>query len=275
MQELKDKFRDVNEKLNNDINFIIQAFINFYGIKNSEYITKKIKNSRIIWYDEPCDMNNSIWDYIISSCPKAKLEKILTKRKKECFLQSAYIDELDILVLPLSYDLTKIIHEINHKIGSHIISRNPLVQISGISYSIQKNGIIEYDKDLNEAINHKMTLDIIEELKKMGLQIDVTQSWQEHLFPLIDTFYNTFKDDLKELNVSGNLVGFRKLFGDDYYSQFSQLIFMCAFKAKCAILKNERVEFSANKINSINYLVANMKDRYDILLKNKVKKFHK
>lgn len=272
MQRLENLYKEANEKLNNDMNKILQAFIKFYGVENSEYIINKIKDSRIIWYDDSDIISDNIYDRIISSISRDELDKILQKRKKEVFLQSAYIDEFDILVLPLSFDLVKIIHEINHKIGSHIISKEPLVQISGISYSIGKNEVVEYDSDLNEAINQKMTLEILEELKNMGLKIDITPSWQEYLFPLIDLFYNTFKNELKEVNITGDLIKLKQLLGEEYYNQFSQLIFMSGFRTRRNVLKEGKVNFSTNKINTINDLVSNMKEHYDNLSQNNYKK---
>lgn len=272
MQRLENLYKEANEKLNNDMNKILQAFIKFYGVENSEYIINKIKDSRIIWYDDSDIISDNIYDCIISSISRDELDEILQKRKKEVFLQSAYIDEFDILVLPLSFDLVKIIHEINHKIGSHIISKEPLVQISGISYSIGKNEVVEYDSDLNEAINQKMTLEILEELKNMGLKIDITPSWQEYLFPVIDLFYNTFKNELKEVNITGDLIKFKQLLGEEYYNQFSQLIFMSGFRTRRNVLKEEKVNFSTNKINTINDLVSNMKEHYDNLSQNNYKK---
>lgn len=272
MQRLENLYKEANEKLNNDMNKILQAFIKFYGVENSEYIINKIKDSRIIWYDDSDIISDNIYDCIISSISRDELDEILQKRKKEVFLQSAYIDEFDILVLPLSFDLVKIIHEINHKIGSHIISKEPLVQISGISYSIGKNEVVEYDSDLNEAINQKMTLEILEELKNMGLKIDITPSWQEYLFPLIDLFYNTFKNELKEVNITGDLIKLKQLLGEEYYNQFSQLIFMSGFRTRRNVLKEGKVNFSTNKINTINDLVSDMKEHYDNLSQNNYKK---
>lgn len=272
MQRLENLYKEANEKLNNDMNKILQAFIKFYGVENSEYIINKIKDSRIIWYDDSDIISDNIYDCIISSISRDELDEILQKRKKEVFLQSAYIDEFDILVLPLSFNLVKIIHEINHKIGSHIISKEPLVQISGISYSIGKNEVVEYDSDLNEAINQKMTLEILEELKNMGLKIDITPSWQEYLFPVIDSFYNTFKNELKEVNITGDLIKLKQLLGEEYYNQFSQLIFMSGFRTRRNVLKEGKVNFSTNKINTINDLVSNMKEHYDNLSQNNYKK---
>ena len=258
MNRLEQLYNETTKKINNDMNTIIQAFINFYGIENSEYIINKIKNSRIIWYDDS-NKNDDIKNQIISSIDNNELKEILKKRKKEVFLQSAYIDELDVLVLPLNYDLTHIIHEINHKISSHIISLKPLIQISGISYSVEKNGIIEYDVDLNESINQKMTLEILQELKKSGLKFEIKPSWQEQLFPVIDIFYETFKEHLKKLNISGDLTGFKEKLGKEYFSRFSQSVFMCGFRAKRCISKGEKVEYSIERMNAINDLVSNMK----------------
>lgn len=258
MHKLEQLYNEIAKRFNNDLNIIIQAFINFYGVENSEYIINKISNSRIIWYNDS-NRDDDIQNQIISSINGDELTEILKKRKKEAFLQSAYIDEIDVLILPLNYDLTHIIHEINHKIGSHIISIEPLIQISGISYSVEKNGIVEHDNDLNEVINHKMTLEILEELNKLGLKINITPSWQEQLFPVIDTFYATFKEQLKNLNISGDLVAFKEKLGKEYFDKFSQLVFMCCFRARRSISKGEEVNYSIDRINTINDLVSNMK----------------
>ena len=258
MHKLEQLYNETAKRFNNDLNIIIQAFINFYGVENSEYIINKISNSRIIWYDDS-NRDDDIQNQIISSINGDELTEILKKRKKEAFLQSAYIDEIDVLILPLNYDLTHIIHEINHKIGSHIISIEPLIQISGISYSVGRNGIVKHDNDLNEAINQKMTLEILEELNKLGLKINITASWQEQLFPVIDTFYATFKEQLKNLNISGDLVAFKEKLGKEYFDKFSQLVFMCSFRARRSISKGEEVNYSIDKINTINDLVSNMK----------------
>lgn len=258
MHKLEQLYNETAKRFNNDLNIIIQAFINFYGVENSEYIINKISNSRIIWYDDS-NRDDDIQNQIISSINGDELTEILKKRKKEAFLQSAYIVEIDVLILPLNYDLTHIIHEINHKIGSHIISIEPLIQISGISYSVEKNGIVEYDNDLNEAINQKMTLEILEELNKLGLKINITASWQEQLFPVIDSFYATFKEQLKNLNISGDLVAFKEKLGKEYFDKFSQLVFMCGFRARRSISKGEEVNYSIDRINTINDLVSNMK----------------
>ena len=112
MHKLEQLYNETAKRFNNDLNIIIQAFINFYGVENSEYIINKISNSRIIWYDDS-NRDDDIQNQIISSINGDELTEILKKRKKEAFLQSAYIDEIDVLILPLNYDLTHIIHEIN------------------------------------------------------------------------------------------------------------------------------------------------------------------
>ena len=116
-----------------------------------------------------------------------------------------------------------------------------------------------------------MTIEVLEDLKNMGIKIEVTPSWQENLFPIIDLFYNTFKNELKKVNINGNLVEFRELLGEEYYNEFSQILFMCGFKAKRSIKKEEKIEISTDKIKLIERLVLDMKLHYDSLSPNNKK----
>ena len=259
MRKLEQLYNDVSKRLNHDIDIIIQAFINYYGIDNSEYITNRLKNSRIIWFDDKSVRSDNIYNQIISSIPKEELDIILKQRNELAFLQSTYINELDILVLPLSYDLTQIIHELNHKIGGHTISNNPLLQINGISYCVEKGKIITYDNELNEIINQKITIEIIKILREMGLNIDITSSWQELLFPLINYFYDNFKNSIKDVIITGNLLKFKESLGEEYYEEFSQKIFLTFYKYQKSLGRKEIISFSKEKINSINELVEKMK----------------
>lgn len=274
METLHDQYIRINSKFNNDNGLIIQAFINFYGEQYSEYILKRLSNSRIIWYDDKkLDETEDIHNHIISLIPVEEINELLRKRSKKVFLQSAYIDELDLLVLPLSYDLTHIIHESNHKVGSHVLSYEPLVQINGISYSKEmNNGVIEYDEFLGEAINHKMTLEILSELDDLGIEVKKTPSWQEHLFPLINLFYETFKDLLKETFVSGDLNGFVKSLGEDNYIYFSQMIYLKGFKIIRQLKKGDKPEISQEDIELIEGTVHKMKSHYGLLSDNEIRK---
>ena len=75
----------------------------------------------------------------------------------------------------------------NHMISSHVLSKNPLRIISGLSTITEQNdGVVSNDSDLNEVINQKITIDILEELKKIGIDLKVSSSWQERLFPLVN-----------------------------------------------------------------------------------------
>jgi len=180
---------------------------------------------------------------------------------------------LDLLVLPLSYDLTHIIHECNHKVGSHILSYEPLMQINGISYSQEINNVVvEHDEFLSEAINQKMTLEILAELDNLGIKVKITPSWQEHLFPLINLFYETFKNLLKETFVSGDLSSFIKYVGEDNYSYFSQMIYLKGFKIRRHLRKGANPEISQEDIDMIEKIVRKMKSHYDILSDNENKK---
>ncbi len=274
METLENQYLKTSSRFNKDNNLIIQAFIKFYGEHHKGYLLKRLSNSRIIWYKEKKDdENEDIHNHIISSISVEEINELLKKRSKKAFLQSAYIDEFDLLVLPLSYDLTHIIHESNHKVGSHILCYEPLIQINGISYSKEtNNGVIEYDDILNEAINHKMTLEILSELDSLGIEVKRTSSWQEHLFPLINLFYETFKDLLKETFILGDLNGFVKSLGEDNYSYFSQMIYLKGFKIRRILKKGDKPEVSQKDIDMIEEIVCKMKSHYEMLNYNEIKK---
>ena len=145
--------------------------------------------------------------HIVTDLPKDKLEYFLSNRKSEAFTQSAYIAKLNLLVLPQNYNISHIIHEINHMFGSHIISLMPYVVINGVSYSIEKGDmVVSENAEMNEVINQLMTVDIIEELKKLGVKVTYTPSWQDNAFALLMPFYNRFKDSLKKLYIIRNFL---------------------------------------------------------------------
>ena len=241
MATLQDKFTHANKTLNNELNYINQAYINFYGEDYKDYISSILKNLKIIWYDDTEQNKENFRDTIISSLSENIINECLKKYNQKCFSQSAYIDEIDVLVLPLSYDRTHIIHEINHKISCHIISLKPLQIISGVSVNIEKNGgVVNKNSDLNEAINQKMTLEILDELKKLGLNIKYTPSWQEEIFPLINLFYELFNDSLKEVYVTGDLASFIKNVGKENYDKYSQMMFLKCFKLRQMIMRGQK-----------------------------------
>ena len=241
MKAIQEKFVYANNRLNREINYIIQAFVNFYGEEYKDYIVTTLKDLKIIWYDDvEKQEGKNIKEQIVSSLPEKQVDEYLSKMNKICFSQSAYIDEIDVLVLPLSYDITHIIHELNHKMSSNILSLEPLEIISGLCISKEKSGgVVSLNSDLNEAINQKMTLEILDELRNLGLDICYTPSWQENVFPLINLFYDSFRDDLKDIYITGNLNLFINYVGMNNYDEFSQLIYMKSFKLRRKITKGE------------------------------------
>jgi len=248
------------EKFENDKSTLISAFINFYGENNSEYIINKINNANIIWYDSTnLDANDDILSHIITGLPKDKLEYYLSQRKRDAFLQSAYIDELNLLVLPQNYNISHIVHEINHMIGSHILSFSPYRVINGISYSVEKgNGVISENDAMNEVINQMMTFDIVNELKKSGMDIVYTPSWQDNAFPLLMPLYNRFKESLKELYISGDLSKFLNQFDKEKFQNFSHIIFMKLFRIQRKLRNNEQILIADEEIELLENMVNEM-----------------
>lgn len=252
--------KKIIDKFEKDKDIFILGFISFYNESNSKYIIDKIKSANIIWYDSTClEEDKDVLSNVVTDVPKDKLEYFLSKRKIETFTQSAYIDELNLLVLPQSYDISHIVHEINHMIGSHIISSSPYVVINGVSYGIEKgNNVILENDDMNEVINQLMTFDIISELKKLGLDAVYTTSWQDSAFPLLAPFYNRFKESLKELYISGNYSKFLNQFDKEKFQNFSQFIFMKLFRIKRRLRKNEQITITREEIEMVESMVNDM-----------------
>ena len=262
MNSLQEKFISANSRLNNELNYIIQAFINFYGEKHRDYIVNVLRDLKVIWYDDiDIEEEKEIRNVIVTSLSEDQINEYLKKYDRKCFSQSAYIDEIDVLVLPLSYDITHIIHEMNHKISSHILSLEPFKIISGICTSLEKNGdVVQENSDLNEAINQKMTLEILDELRKLGLEIQYTPSWQENMFPLINLFYESFKDLLKDLYISGDILSFIKIIGTENYFEFSQTMFMKGFRVKRRLIKGKIPIVTEDDVKEVESIVALMQN---------------
>lgn len=250
----------VIKKFENDKSFLISAFINFYGKNNAEYIINKINSANIIWYDsKEIKENDDILSHIVTNLPKDKLEYFLSQRSRTAFLQSAYIDELNLLVLPQNYNISHIIHEINHMIGSHILSLSPYRVINGISYSVEKSdGVVLGNDSMNEVINQMMTFDIVNELKKLGMNIVYTSSWQDNAFPLLMPFYNKFKESLKELYISGNFTKFVSQFDEERFQDFTQSLFIKLFRIQRQLRNNEQVLVSDEEIKLMENMVNGM-----------------
>ena len=99
----KTKYKICSKQLSSDLDVIIQAFINTYGTEYSDFIINRFKELKIIWYDDEIQNYSDINDIIETDLPKKIIDEYLKKYKEKCFSQSAFIDELDVLVLPLSY----------------------------------------------------------------------------------------------------------------------------------------------------------------------------
>lgn len=248
------------DRFENDKNMFISGFINFYNESNSKYIIDKVKNANIIWYDSTClKEDKDLLSHIVTNLSMDKLEYFLSKRKIEVFTQSAYINELNLLVLPQNYDISHIIHEMNHMIGSHIISLSPYMVINGLSYEMGKGDVVVLENDaMNEVINQLMTFDIINELKTLGMNVVYTTSWQDNAFPLLMPFYSRFKESLKELYISGNYMNFLNQFDKEKFQNFSQFIFMKLFSIKKRLRRNEQVAITREEIEIVESMINDM-----------------
>ena len=236
---------------------LLTPFVNFYGKENSEYIKTRFNNCKVILYDgKSIQENDDVRNHIITNISNEKLNAILTARKDKVFLQSAYIEEFDLLVLPQNFNLTHWVHECNHMLSSHVLSANPLKSVSGISETIECDGWVQvFDEFLNEAVNQLMTIEIIDSLGQTS-----ESSWQEEMLPIINDFYYTFKEELKELFISGNLDEFKNNVGKYYFEQFSQAVFKSGFKIRRCLGKSQKPQIGEDEIKHIKQIVKIMKN---------------
>lgn len=234
---------------------LLTPFVNFYGIENKEYIKKRFNNCKVILYDgKPLQENDEVRNHIITNISEEQLNAILNTRKDNIFLQSAYIEEFDLLVLPQNFNMTHWVHECNHMLSSHVMCTNPLKSISGISETIEYDGWVQvFDEFLNEAINQLMTIEILDRLGEKS-----EPSWQEEMFPLIYDFYFYFKKELKKLFISGNLDEFKNNVGKYYFEQFSQAIFKSGFKIRRSLGKNQKIQIEEDEIRRVKQIVKIM-----------------
>lgn len=235
---------------------LLMAFVKFYGKKSKKYISERFNNCKVILYDEmPLQDNNDVRNHIKTNITHEELNVILNARKDKVFLQSGCIEEFDLLILPQNVNMTHWVHECNHMLSTHILSTHPLKSISGISETIEfGKGVEVFDEFLNEAVNQLMTIEI---LNILGEKAEA--SWQEEMFPIIDDFYGEFKEDLKQLFLSGNLDEFKDYLGKSHFEQFSQSVFRVGFKIRRALGKGENTLIGENEINRIKQIVKIMK----------------
>lgn len=152
----------------------------------------------------------------------------------------------------------------NHKISSHVISLKPLKIFGGLSTSVEHGIGIRIDgNDLNEIINQRITMEVLEEIKRLGLKLDITQSWQEKLFPLIDMFYEVFANKIKDVYITGELMPFVKDIGEDNYDEFKRLMFFKCFMARKKIANDQKDIISENDIKEIENNVVSMIEVYN------------
>lgn len=86
MKSIQEKFIYANNTLNRETNYIIQAFVNFYGEEYKDYIVTTFKDLKIIWYDdEEKQEGKNTREQIVSSLPEKQVDEYLSQMNKLCF----------------------------------------------------------------------------------------------------------------------------------------------------------------------------------------------
>lgn len=224
-----EKYRDLIKERFNRITFVY--YFDFEYLKLSKNYLETTLEDKLI-YDSISEVINSYNFYKIFSKKKEDVSacfigttddevleinqlKNIIKRKMlnsniECFENSNYKN--DIIIIPILFtDECTLIHEINHSITYEKLA---YIGIGHSNYTISKRGLtIRTDKEdlmLEDLINEKTTYEILNIFKNNGG--DLTSIFfgipficpYEENFYLIDEFYNTFKEYIKDSRISEN-----------------------------------------------------------------------
>lgn len=157
------------------------------------------------------------------------------------------------------YDETALIHEINHAIRSSNLAI--YVDNNGKERIITKNGIDIKNSESNECIEieeiiqHKATLEILDFFHKLGGHISIKPtnhltSKYEKMFPLIENFYKKYETILKKAAITDNINVLFSEIDKDKYEEYKRVI--CE---QFPIIYDDNNNLSDKVINYVNNLV--------------------
>lgn len=247
---LKKYMSDFSNKFNKDKGIIIESFIEYYGEEYRERIESKINNLDIICYVplmfhdslmpkdllkyiEQCkekyistnNMNRLVDDLVLSYNCDDKLTFCKNNLSINFLLQSCSLYELDLVILPIVYNLAHITHEFNHTIINNQMLTSPDVSVNGVEVSIKnENKCMYQDTVLNEILCERVTHDIQKIQQSKGINSELCVSWQYNYFKFIERFYITFKEVYKYSVMSGNLNTLIKSVGEQNYRDLVNIV---------------------------------------------------
>ena len=126
-----------------------------------------------------------------------------------------------------------LIHELNHRVKSNILGHDDsrLLTLSGISLSFGKN-CYHKDEGIEEVINDLQARDITEIFHNLGETIFDSErdfgikihELYPLLYPLVEKFYQKYKNELKEVGLEGSLNKLFKFIDKNNFYKYASFI---------------------------------------------------
>ena len=275
------------------IEIVKAVFKMFYGNKYDELIDKRMKNLvDIVFYNNHVTTNklDTIEDYLkeydINKYNDEIIEKKIpiSKYVLETGQQGTMIYENDdelkmIIYFPKStinqynYDCI-LIHELLHVIDEHIIYQDNDVIISQGGFErMCIKGEKKLDRNfefLNEIIHQRIAEEINEFMYDNNILLINTREEKEKSIneykkdrcPVVEIFYDKYKDILFSDKLNGNIEDFIKYVGEDYFIKFNEWInhFYNSYPTPTDRLENSNSEEYKKMINDGIDIINNMND---------------
>jgi len=251
MELAKDLVNQLKLINKNKIAEMMESFIDFFGEQHRGTIENKINSTPIIFYLSNEENNETLKKYvemvaqnyspdgkeyykklIFSDLDEMQLSEIIGNMSNKFLIQSGHNPIYNVLFLPLNFSNSDYVHEIMHMLRSHVVRKEPLVLMNGISISEEKypgNFNILYS-EVDEVINQKMTRDVEHIQRESGYEFETKLSYQDSLFPLIDNFYSSHKDFLLEAGIIGDTKSILDFVNQDAFGDYHNLFFKCVWR---------------------------------------------
>ncbi|MBP3344876.1 MAG: hypothetical protein J6K97_01580 [Clostridia bacterium] len=283
-EEKKVEFTNANKE------DLIRLFVAFYGEEHRDYITQTIKETTFIFASQMTD--EKIAEFDVDEKCRPMFEKDLhdfkTKHSAGAYCQG-YLDRAGnfkkCVILKDNYSNHQLIHEINHILEMHLISKNEngmslftgFDQADEVFGEEEQEGTRKYEA-FNEATNEYITKRILAKMEEMGVSFSsAAHDGSSYGFGtrIADKFFEYFFPDLIECRISGKPMKFKELIGEETFDKLAEnLDTLMSFGG----IKVMNINFSleekwGREISGFSVLVANAEELLSLDLTEEERKF--
>lgn len=287
---LKEYLNKFNLEFNKNKDKIMESFIKYYGEEYRERIENRINNINIInfiplyfdydklstdmvYYIDQCREdymeNNNIDELldrvVIDNNCKGLSKELRYYLEPSYLMQSTYISDFNLVILPIVFSIEDITHELNHAVIENVLCDNPRINVNGLELSIRdENNFNLIDTTISEILIERMAFDIEDFEEEYGIKKCNEFCWQHNYFRFINKFYIIFKDLIKYTFINGNRDMLINAVGKENYEAMVKIIEMTR---ENELKYGDRIfdEDSMNIVfNTINKIVDRMIEHYNL-----------